>query len=198
MTNRDWENQWLGNVWSVVLVNKTAPQNISHCLWEGLRNVFVKMKDSSSCWRGLCPFPSAPQMISAEPDQHFVKKAPQPDERRRIMTPCWSQGSRSSMVIPHPAMPCSLPTLSRAMPGCPSSSESLCFHPSAWNLPLLTALWEKLPSCLAKGLRANLLSWRKPLSPGCLRFQCSCGINMLGLMFSPWLLKGQNGSILNL
>lgn len=154
---------------------------------------------SSSCWRGLCPVPSSPQMISVEPEQLFVKKAPQPAERKGTMTPCWSQGSRSSVVIPHPAMPCSIPGSPEQCLGAPAllkvsvptplpyiSHFSLhCernFPPPVWQ-----TMGSKLPSLQAA-----------PAAPSCLRFQCSCGINMLGLVFFPWLLKGQDGSVLNL
>lgn len=115
--------------------------------------------DASSCWRGLCPFPSAPQTISAVPDQLSVKKASQPAESEGIMTPCWSQGTRGSTVYHSRAR------LSRAMSGCPALLKVSVSTPLPSNLPVLTALWEQVLSCLANDSRANLPSWRKSLSP---------------------------------
>lgn len=73
-----------------------------------------------------------------------------------IMAPCWSQGSRSSVVIPHPAM---LPA--HALQGnasCPSSSGSFSFHPSAFQLCL------KSPTSHCTVRETSLLSGK--------RFEC--------------------------
>lgn len=91
-----------------------------------LRYVFAEMNGRQLL---LCPFPSAPQTISAVPDQLSVKKASQPSESKGIMTPCWSQERRGSTVYY---------SLCQALQGnawVPSSSESLCFHPSAFKSP---------------------------------------------------------------
>lgn len=59
--------------------------------------------------------------------------------------------------------------------------------------PIQVIIWEQTSL-----LEEVLYLQAAQAAPTCLRFQCSCGINTLGLMFFPWLPKGQDGSILNL
>lgn len=156
----------------------------------GVRIIFAEM-ESSSCWRGLWTIPTTPQTTSEEPDQLFAKN---PAESTGITTPA---GPAEAPWLSLTWMPCSLPRLSRAMPRWPSSSETL-FAPLCLKPPSSHCTVRETSLLFGTQLESILPSWRKPLSPSCLRFQCSCEINMLGLMFFPWLLKGQNGSVLNL